>query len=337
MQGDNVRMRIRSGLLLGVWLAANIAAYRLLVSSGWPTGGDTPINKRLDVFNLLPSWAPAAIIALAFVAPVLFVAAWRYLERLTGIDQAAVSSISRWCRRALTRPASIGVILGVVTLLTLPAIDEIFWPAAVAAIAFVLLLPLGVFSAAVAASPIGDGWWRLRWPGARPIGAVLLLLALVYATEAGLTAVSDRLPAVAALTTLLAIAVGLAAVALEGAILLFGLTPAEAIRHARQMLTWQRLGPVIAVHARVLLLSLFVLTPVALGALVLWKVIPFHASWAADRGVELPWSARMLATIGAAFDMSGVYMSAFVLGLPLLMMVSRVLWQTREPSPEPGA
>lgn len=58
---------------------------------------------------------------------------------------------------------------------------------------------------------------------------------------------------------------------------------------------------------------------------------------AESRGAVLPWSARALTVLGAALETSGTLVTAFLFGLALLLVVSRVLWLTTAPAPPPQA
>lgn len=321
-------MRDKAGLLLGAWLVANVTIYRLLVKSGWPSGSDAPDQIRVDVFEWVSPVLRIAIIGLLFLVPAALVPIWRFVERSMGVDQVTVAAACRWCIQALTRPVSIAIVAGVVVLLFLPALHDTLWFIAIPAIVFLVLLPLGIFDTRVAASAAGGDWWRLRWPGLGPLLALLMLLVLWMVVELAVAAFVSYVPSLAWLGVVVAAILGAVAVTIQGAILLFRLPLSETIRRARQILAWTRLGPIIAVHARLVFASMFLLAPVVMGALLLWKLLPIHAAWAESRGAELPWLARLLTSVGTAFETSGGWIATFVLGLALLLSVSRILWLT---------
>jgi hypothetical protein len=327
-------MRDKAGLLLGAWLVANVAIYRLLVGSGWPSGSEAPDQIRVDVFEALSPVLRIAVIGLLFLVPAALVPLWRSVERSTGVDAVTVAAACRWCLQALTRPMSIAIVAGVVVLLLLPALHDTLWFIAIPAIAFLVLLPLAIFDTRVAASAAGGNWWRLRWPGLEPLLALLMLLVLSTVVELAVAAFVSSVPSLAWLGVVVAAILGAVAVTIQGAILLFRLPPPEAIRRARSILAWTRLGPIIAVHARLVFASMFLFAPVVTGALLIWKLLPFHAAWAESRGAELPRLARLLTSVGTAFETSGGWIASFVLGLALFLSVSRILWLTRDSTEE---
>ena len=319
----------KSGFLLGGWLVVNIAAYRLIVQSGWPMGDEVPEALRVDLIDLLAPWAQVLLMIGAFVIPVVLVPAWLALERAMGIDEAMIAAAWRWCVRTLSTPVSVAVIVSVVVLLALPGFHDAGWLIAIPAFAFLLLMPFGVYTPDVAASSDGERWWKPRWPGMQPLLAILLLCAVAVGIDAGMKATAASFPWFTAIAVIVLVAMEVAVVVLLGSILLFRLTPRETLRRASELLSWRRLGLVLAVHARLLVAALFLVTPVVVGMLVLWKVIPFHAAWAESRGAVLPLAARVFTVAANALQTSVMYMAAFVFGLILSLLVSRLLWMTR--------
>lgn len=322
-------LRRHPGVLLGAWLVANIAAYRLLVRSGWPSGGDAPEELRVDLFDQLAPSVRIAVIALAFVVPVVLVPLWRSLERLARIDSEMVTEAYRWSVSSLRTPTSIAVLAVVILLLTLPAADADLWFLAAIPLLLMLALPFGIFNARLVTSAVGEAWWKPRWPGLQPFAAMALVGAMVIAADLGLAVLEERVPALRPLPSLLAVVITIAGLALEGTILLFRLTPREALARGIEALSWRRLGAIVGAHARLAFAAAFVFAPVAAGALVLWKLLPVHAAWAESRGAELPLLARALAAAGSVLETSGGWIASFVLTVTLLLMVSRVLWSTR--------
>lgn len=227
--------------------------------------------------------------------PVLLIPAWRWLERTAGADETVITCASRWCLQVLLRRPSVAIVATIAVLLALPAVHESWWLVATPAAAFAALLPVIGLAAAVEAA-IDAMAAVVRWSAA-PAAVASIVIAVV-------------------------------AVAVAGLILMFSLTPIETVRRMSDLLSRRRVATVFAVHARVLLVSMFVCAPLAVPNLLLWKLVPSHAAGISEHGDVLPWSARAVVILGGMIETSGVILLPFIFGLLLSLLVSRALWLT---------
>ena len=235
---------------------------------------------------------------------------WIRLDR----ERLARQSLT-WAVRPLLRAWGLWVVavLGAVLLLAVRH-DSIIWISLSLSWTAGILLPFMVLRAEVVLSEAGRGWWRPRWPGVGVVG-----------TAGGLAAVSSAVDwAPEAMTSPWSWILTPGAWFVSGSLMLLAYTaflwrlaPREVARRARSLLAWERLGPWFLVELRLSVLLLWLIGPVIIVYIPLWKSLPVLATALEGREQLLPlWMAA-----GANFaKLVGTYWWASALILPILAL-----------------
>jgi len=203
----------------------------------------------------------------------------------------------------------------------------ISWLLAYCFVAFVA--PFAIFRSEVVQAPRPASWWRPRWPGIAPVGAALLLVALVLAGEVLAAGAWNALqpPILLGWSAAFVIAFPDFVRPAVAAVFIHRLGPREAWRLRGRALRWRNVGPWFALTARLVgVPCLVLLPPVAAIYLWAWLIVPVQSAALTAVGQGLPSGA--LATIAAANfagRFGGVTLLALVALVPPISLVGMLV------------
>jgi hypothetical protein len=293
-------------LAVGLWWGAWSALYEWIARSGWPVGHPVPEASAGDWLSgwLGAGWWPWAVFGLSGI---VLIGSYLALEAVLRLDRDGLSwPAIRWGLGVFRSPrGGLVVVLLPALFPALALLDPggwvtlISWLLAYCFVAFVA--PFAIFRSEVVQAPRPASWWRPRWPGIAPVGAALLLVALVLAGEALVAGVWNALlpPVLLGWTAAFVIAFPDFARPAVAAVFIHRLGPREAWRLRGRALRWRNVGPWFALTARLVGVPCLVLLP-PVAALYFWArlIVPAQAAALTAIGQGLP--SGVLATIRAA-------------------------------------
>jgi len=298
------------GGALGVWWAGWVLAGIWMCELLWlvePWVASSPWRVRFeDVWELLArgaAWWPEQAWGLAVLG---FVVGGAVGVMGAGIVHLLRMDPARRAREAMVWGARVSArgwrvwavpVPGLMALVVAARLWVVLEPAAFAVLAAVLvaavmLAPFAVLRREVLLDRDGRGWWRPRWPGVGPVCAAVGLSAVAWlvvtfggmfeavlggAAEAGVVAVASLL--------------NLGAVCA----LVWRAGPGELWRSWRRVLQWRLIGPwLLLLNVRVMVLVLWLVAPVAVVYLPVWKSLPVLATVYEHHGRLLPYWFELL-------------------------------------------
>ena len=345
------------GTALGIWCAAHVWLYEMVVSSGWPGGTDVPAELRASKIKAsLPLSAvefAVILFCLAFIAVIL----WSWVERKIYMDPKGRANTSLlWTLRNLVRIQVIGSVLFLFIFFYLEDLAILNHPMGLASMGFligiVLILPILALRPSVVASPRAKGWWKPKWPGFWPLVSVLLLEVGSILIDFGIT---NALPGFRRVTVTISLCMGplftlvtagMVAVTIslcmgtfftlvtagQAAILIHRLGPVEALRCSRT-LSWNQIGPFIALEARLIFVVMTVLPSLICLWIFGWMHLPVLTQWASSQGRFLDLWGRVLFT-GVNFLSQYFWLLTLpTLNFGMWLLYGRLVWQVGDKTP----